>query len=77
MIPDAVRSLFDRLSGPGIKLHFCYEAGGCGYGLYRQMTQLAASCTVVAPSKMPKKPGDRIKNDRRDAVALARLLRAG
>ncbi|AMD60354.1 transposase [Agrobacterium tumefaciens] len=75
--PDAVRRLFDRLSGPGIELHVCYEAGGCGYGLYRQLSQLTASCTVVAPSKMPKKPGDRIKNDRRDAVALARLLRAG
>ncbi len=75
--PESIRRLFERLSGPGVELHFCYEAGGCGYGIYRQLRQLGASCDVIAPSMMPKKSGDRIKNDRRDAVALARLLRAG
>lgn len=75
--PDAIRRLFDRLSSPGIDLHFCYEAGGCGYGIYRQLQELGARCDVIAPSMMPKKRGDRIKNDRRDAVTLARLLRAG
>ncbi|MBB3572052.1 transposase [Rhizobium sp. BK491] len=74
---ESIRRLFDRLHLPEVELHFCYEAGGCGYGIYRQLRQLGASCDVIAPSMMPKKPGDRIKNDRRDAVTLARLLRAG
>jgi len=74
--PEAIRRLVDRLCA-GRELHFCYEAGGCGYGIYRQLLQLGTSCMVIAPSMMPKKPGDRIKNDRRDAVTLARLLRAG
>ena len=76
-IPGAIRRLVDRLSVTGADLHFCYEAGGCGYGIYRQLLQLGTSCSVIAPSMMPRKPGDRIKNDRRDAVTLARLLRAG
>ncbi|NTZ64184.1 IS110 family transposase (plasmid) [Agrobacterium tumefaciens] len=71
---ESIRRLFDRLHLPEVELHFCYEAGGCGYGIYRQLRQLGASCDVIAPSMMPKKPGDRIKNDRRDAVTLARLL---
>jgi transposase len=75
--PEAIRRLVDRLTGSGADLHFCYEAGGCGYGIHRQLLQLGISCIVIAPSMMPKKPGDRIKNDRRDAVTLARLLRAG
>lgn len=75
--PEAVRRLFERLSGSGSDPHFCYEAGGCGYGIYRQLRQFGAVCSVIAPAMMPKKRGDRIKNDRRDAVALARLLRAG
>ena len=74
--PEAIRRLVDRLRAGG-DLHFCYEAGGCGYGIYRQLLQMGTSCMVIAPSMMPKKPGDRIKNDRRDAVTLARLLRAG
>jgi transposase len=59
------------------RLHFCYEAGPTGYGLHRQLTKLGHSCTVVAPSLIPRKPGDRIKTNRRDAQQLARLLRAG
>jgi transposase len=58
-------------------LHFCYEAGPTGYGLYRQIGELGHECTVVAPSLIPKKPGERVKTNRRDAVTLARLLRAG
>jgi transposase len=58
-------------------LLFCYEAGPCGYGLYRQLTEAGHDCQVVAPSLIPKKPGERIKTDRRDALKLARLLRAG
>ncbi|WFU07263.1 IS110 family transposase (plasmid) [Rhizobium sp. CB3171] len=76
--PEAIRRLFDRLSAScAADLYFCYEAGGCGYGIYRQLRELGACCDVIAPSMMPKKRGDRIKNDRRDAVTLARLLRAG
>ena len=58
-------------------VHFCYEAGPTGYGLHRLITALGQSCTVVAPSLIPRKPGDRIKTNRRDATSLARLLRAG
>ena len=56
---------------------FAYEAGPCGYGIYRQLTKLGFACRIVAPSTIPKRRGDRIKNDTRDAVTLARLLRAG
>ena len=56
---------------------FCYEAGPCGYGLYRQLTGLGHDCIVVAPSLIPMKAGDRVKTDRRDAVMLAKLHRAG
>ncbi len=58
-------------------VHFCYEAGPTGYGLYRQITALGQSCLVVAPSLIPRRTGDRIKTNRRDAQTLARLLRAG
>ena len=58
-------------------LLFCYEAGPCGYGLYRQLIGSGHDCQVVAPSLIPKKAGERIKNDRRDALKLARLLRSG
>ena len=55
----------------------CYEAGPCGYGIYRQLTELGMACTVAAPSLIPVRPGDRVKTDRRDAAKLARLLRSG
>lgn len=55
----------------------CYEAGVGGFELYRQLTRLGVRCDVVAPSLIPRKPGDRIKTDRRDAEKLARMLRAG
>lgn len=58
-------------------LHVCYEAGPCGFVLARRLAQLGIDCTVVAPSLIPQKAGDRIKTDRRDAEKLARLLRAG
>jgi transposase len=54
-----------------------YEAGPCGYWLYRYLTRKGVSCAVVAPSLIPRKAGDRVKTDRRDAVTLARLLRSG
>ena len=73
----AMTKLLGKLGGPGVELHICYEAGPCGYGIQRQVTAAGHSCAVVAPSLSPRRPGDRIKTDRRDAVKLARLHRAG
>jgi transposase len=73
----AIRKLSDRLSGRGKKLAFCYEAGPCGYGVQRQLASLGHRCDVVAPSLIPRKSGDRVKTNRRDATMLARLFRAG
>ena len=75
--PVAVERLIVKLAKMYQKLHFCYEAGPTGYGLYRQIRALGHDCAVVAPSLIPKKPGDRVKTNRRDAVSLARLFRAG
>ena len=58
-------------------LRACYEAGPCGFGLARRLKQLGVECEVVAPSLTPKRSGERVKTDRRDARKLARLLRAG
>jgi transposase len=66
-----------KLQSKGKTLHFVYEAGPCGYWLYRYLTKKKLKCWVVAPSQIPKKAGDRVKTDRRDAVQLARLLRSG
>lgn len=74
---ESVRRLVAKLEKRHGQLHFCYEAGPTGYGLHRQLTTLGHRCTVVAPSLIPRKPGDRIKTNRRDALQLARLLRAG
>ena len=73
---DAMRKVVQRIAARHERAHFCYEAGPTGYGLYRLITQLGHSCTVVAPSLIPRRPGDRVKTNRRDAVSLARLLRA-
>ena len=59
------------------KAAFCYKAGLCGYGVHRQLISLGHRCDVVASSLIPKKPGDRVKTNRRDATMLARLHRAG
>lgn len=75
--PGNVGALIKRLAKPGHTLHFCYEAGPCGYGLYRQIIESGHHCIVVAPSTIPCKPGERVKTDRLDAIKLARLLRAG
>jgi transposase len=74
---DALKTLTAKLSRAAIELRFCYEAGPCGYGIQRQLTAAGHGCVVVAPSLIPRKPGDWIKTDRRDAVNLARLYRAG
>ena len=75
--PDALRKLLSRLSRDDHELRFCYEAGPCGYGIQRQLTDAGHDCAVVAPALIPKRPGDRIKTNRRDALKLARLHRAG
>jgi len=74
---DALDRAVRKLVSNGSTPHFVYEAGPCGYEIYRHLTRKGFSCAVVAPSKTPKKSGDRIKNDRRDAETLARLERAG
>src|SRR3984957_13577888 len=75
--PTAVKALATKLSRGGNELRFCYEAGPCGYGIQRQLTLAGHECVVVAPSLISRKPGDRIKTDRRDAISLAKLHRAG
>src|SRR5208337_3802335 len=72
----ATAKLVRKLAGKYERLTFCYEAGPTGYELYRQVKSLGHECIVVAPSLIPKKPGDRVKTNRRDAVSLAKLLRA-
>ncbi|MBM3820922.1 MAG: IS110 family transposase [Acidimicrobiia bacterium] len=69
--------LIRRLQGKTSALRFAYEAGPSGYGLYRYLTGKGLACDVVAPSLIPRRPGDKVKTDRRDAVELARLLRSG
>ena len=72
----AIRRLIARLGGPE-RLAVCYEAGPCGYELYRLLASLGVACDIVAPSLTPVRPGDRVKTDRRDARKLVRLYRAG
>lgn len=78
-IPNEPRHLhrcFERLQREG-RVIACYEAGPSGYDLYRQLTARGVPCQVIAPALTPRKPGDRIKTDRRDAAKLVRLFRAG
>jgi len=74
--PESVRKLVKQLGKPGT-LKACYEAGPTGFVLYWQLTQLGVDCLVAAPTLIPKKPGDRVKTDGRDAKNLARMLRSG
>ena len=75
--PDAITRLVRKLIGKFGELLFCYEAGPTGYGLHRQITALGHACSVIAPSLIPKRPGEHVKTNRRDALTLARLHRAG
>jgi len=75
--PATVEKVIGKLAKRYPTLHVCYEAGPTGYGLYRQVKALGHDCAVVAPSLIPRKPGERVKTNRRDAVTLARLFRAG
>jgi transposase len=72
-----IDQLIRKLQSKSKHLVFVYEAGPCGYWLYRYLTKKGFACWVVAPSLIPKKTGDRVKTDRRDAVQLARLMRSG
>src|SRR5215207_5212163 len=72
----ATAKLVRKLATKYGRLTFCYEAGPTGYGLYRQIKSLGHECLVVAPSLIPKKSGDHVKTNRRDAIHLARQLRA-
>lgn len=72
----SVRRFVARLGGQG-GLAVCYEAGPCGYDLYRLLAGMGVVCEVVAPSLTPVRPGDRVKTDRRDARKLVRLFRSG
>lgn len=75
--PTSVERLVKRLRKAGRDLLVCYEAGPCGYGLYRQLNgKPGVHCQVVAPSLTPRRPGDRVKTNRRDCLSLAKLLRA-
>jgi transposase len=75
--PEAIEKLVRQLRKGDAHLSFCYEAGPCGYGIYRQLSDLGWDCQVVAPSLIPRKAGERVKTDRRDSLMLARLHRAG
>jgi transposase len=74
---DKVIARLRKQYGKEVELHFCYEAGPCGFVLVRRLLQLGHHCIVVAPSKIPRGSGDKIKTDRRDAEKLARAHRAG
>ena len=66
-----------KLVSAGRSLHIVYEAGPCGFVIYRHLVAKGMTVAVIAPSSIPRKPGDRIKTDRRDALMLARLARNG
>ena len=72
-LDKALRKLISR----GAPLHIVYEAGPCGFVIWRHLCAQGLACEVVAPSSIPKRSGDRVKTDRRDAILLARLARAG
>jgi transposase len=72
----SIRRFIDRFPDRA-QLRACYEAGPCGFELYRLLTSIGVNCQVIAPSLIPKAPGDRVKTDRRDCKRLARLHRAG
>ena len=73
----SLHRLIRSLNSHGEVLSFCYEAGPCEYGVYREFIETGHRCEVVAPSLIPRRSGERVKTDRRDAVKLARWHRAG
>ena len=70
--PGAIKALVDELSAGYDQVTTCYEAGACGFELYRRITDLGALCVVIAPASLPKKANDRVKTDRRYAVKRAK-----
>lgn len=74
---NALNKLIKKLQDGDKELRFVYEAGPCGYQIYRYLDAKGLHCSVVAPSMIPRRSGDRIKTDRRDAINLVRLFRAG
>ena len=72
-LDKSLRKLLSR----GQPLHIVYEAGPCGFVIWRHLTAQGLHCEVVAPSSIPRAPGERIKTDRRDAMLLAKLARSG
>ena len=74
---DSMRRAVKQIAAKYDEVLFCYEAGPTGYGLHRLIRSLGFDCMVVAPSLIPRRPGDHVKNNRRDAIGLAKLLRAG
>jgi transposase len=74
---DALDKVIKKLQQPDVELRFVYEAGPCGYVIYRHLKKKGLVCGGAAPSLIPKKASDRVKTDRRDAQQLARLYRAG
>lgn len=75
--PHAVAAVLKKLGNRYRRLNFVYESGPCGYGLYRQINDAGHICEVVSPAHTPRRAGDHVKTDRRDALMLARLSRAG
>src|SRR5437870_8038259 len=73
----ALDRLLRKLGGAGVRLRFCYEAGPCGYGIQRRLSAHGHDCVVVAPSLIPKRAGDRVETDRRDAARLGQVHGAG
>ena len=74
--PKAIRRAFTCLKARA-DLRCCYEAGPCGFEVWRLLASMGIPCEVIAPALIPARPGDRVKTDRRDAVKLVRLYRAG
>lgn len=75
--PGKVRKFFNKLKEKEESILSCYEAGPTGFVLYRILEEMEITCYIAAPSLLPRKPGDRIKTDKRDAVMLAKVLRNG
>ena len=74
---DQLDKVIRKLISKGAVLKFVYEAGPCGYAIYRYLINNDMDCIVIAPSKIPQQSGNRLKNDKRDCLSLARLHRAG
>lgn len=74
--PESLRKFIEQQGGPE-HLKVCYEAGPTGYAVYWQLTKMGVQCDVVAPSLIPRKPGEKIKTDRRDAEKLAECYQSG